>query len=245
MRFPDAIFCAPAPAWRSAPPAPGCCKGTPGLRAGSELSFTPEDGAELRVLRWNKFVQGDEDQWKANTEAFTEATGVPVKLEAESWEDIRPKAAVAANIGSGPDIIFGWYDDPHQYPDKLVPLTDLAEYLGNKYGGWYDAPKRYGMRDGEWIGLPLGAAGGAHGLSQDLGERGRLRGIPDRHAADPRMRQEAAGQRPSDGHGARPRRRRRQRLDAQRFCGASAARWSTTTTRSSSTARRRSRRWNG
>ena len=127
--------------------------------AQSDLKYTPEDGAELRVLRWSKFVQGDEDQWKANTEKFTALTGVPVKLEAESWEDIRPKAAVAANVGSGPDIIFGWYDDPHQYPDKLVPLTELADYLGNKYGGWFDAPKKYGMRDGEWIGLPLGAAG--------------------------------------------------------------------------------------
>lgn len=124
-----------------------------------DMSFTPEDGSELRVLRWSKFVQGDEDLWNENTAKFTEATGVPVKLEAESWEDIRPKAAVAANIGSGPDVIFGWFDDPHQYPDKLVPLTDLAEYLGGKYGGWYDAPQRYGMRGGEWIGLPFGAAG--------------------------------------------------------------------------------------
>lgn len=138
----------------------GLLKGVPALAQDSqELTFTPEEGAELRVLRWSKFVQGDEDQWKANTEKFTATTGVPVRLEAESWEDIRPKAAVAANVGSGPDIIFGWFDDPHQYPDKLVPLTDLAEYLGNKYGGWYDAPKRYGMRDGEWISLPLGAAG--------------------------------------------------------------------------------------
>jgi multiple sugar transport system substrate-binding protein len=131
-----------------------------GTRAYAEdMSFTPEDGATLRVLRWSKFVQGDEDLWNANTKKFTEATGVPVKLEAESWEDIRPKAAVAANVGSGPDIIFGWYDDPHLYPEKLVPVTDLAEYLGNKYGGWYDAPKRYGMRGSEWIALPLGAAG--------------------------------------------------------------------------------------
>jgi multiple sugar transport system substrate-binding protein len=138
----------------------GLLNGTSALaQAGEELSFKPEEGAELRVLRWSKFVQGDEDQWNANTQKFTETTGVPVRLEAESWEDIRPKAAVAANVGSGPDIIFGWFDDPHQYPDKLVPLTDLADYLGNKYGGWYDAPKRYGMRDGEWIGLPLGAAG--------------------------------------------------------------------------------------
>lgn len=123
------------------------------------LKYKPEDGASLRVLRWSKFVQGDEDQWNANTKKFTDATGVKVRLEAKSWEDIRPKAAVAANVGSGPDIIFGWFDDPHQYPDKLVPLTELANYLGKKYGGWYDAAKRYGMKDGEWIGLPLGAAG--------------------------------------------------------------------------------------
>ncbi len=132
-------------------------RGTPA--SADDMTFKPEDGAQLRILRWSKFVQGDEDQWNANTKKFTETTGVPVKLEAESWEDIRPKAAVAANVGSGPDIIFGWYDDPHLYPDKLVPVTDLAEYLGNKYGGWYDAPKRYGMRNGEWIALPLGAAG--------------------------------------------------------------------------------------
>lgn len=124
-----------------------------------DLHFEPEKGAELRILRWKKFVQGDEDGWFANTQKFTEKTGVKVRIDAESWEDIRPKAAVAANVGSGPDIIFGWFDDPHQYPDKLVDLTDLATYLGNKYGGWYEAPKRYGMRDGKWIGLPVGAAG--------------------------------------------------------------------------------------
>jgi multiple sugar transport system substrate-binding protein len=127
--------------------------------AQADLTFEPEEGASLRLLRWSKFVQGDEDLWIANTKKFTEATGVQVRIDNEAWEDVRPKAAVAANVGSGPDIILGWFDDPHQYPDKLVPLTDLADYLGNKYGGWYDAAQRYGMKDGEWIGLPLGAAG--------------------------------------------------------------------------------------
>lgn len=127
--------------------------------AQEQMSFEPEEGAELRLLRWSKFVQGDEDLWMANTAKFTEQTGIPVRVDNESWEDVRPKAAVAANVGSGPDIILGWFDDPHQYPDKLVPVTDLAEYLGRKYGGWYDAAARYGKRDGEWIGLPLGAAG--------------------------------------------------------------------------------------
>jgi len=117
----------------------------------SAKSFTPEKGATLRVLRWKRFVQGDEDLWTANTKKFTDLTGLKVKTDTESWEDVRPKAAVAANIGSGPDIIIGWYDDPHQYPDKLVDLTDLAEGLGKEYGGWYPVCENYGKRDGRWI----------------------------------------------------------------------------------------------
>ena len=123
------------------------------------LKITPEKGAKLRVLRWKRFVQGDEDAWMAHTKRFTEKTGVDVRVDHEGWEDVRPKAAVAANVGSGPDVIYGWFDDPHQYPEKLVDMTDVATYLGAKYGGWYDVARAYGSRGGKWIGVPLGAAG--------------------------------------------------------------------------------------
>ncbi|WP_353153501.1 extracellular solute-binding protein [Pollutimonas bauzanensis] len=129
--------------------------------APGELIYKPEEGAKLRVLRWKRFVQGDEDLWNANTKKFTEKTGVEVRIDAEGWEDVRPKAAVAANIGSGPDIIIGWFDDPHQYPDKLLDLSELANYLDKKYGGWYDVCKKYGMRGDKWIALPLGVVGNA------------------------------------------------------------------------------------
>jgi multiple sugar transport system substrate-binding protein len=132
----------------------------PAFAQGS-LSYTPEPGASLRVLRWSPFVQGDEDAWIANTKKFTEATGVQVRIDKESWEDIRPKAAVAANVGSGPDIMWVWFDDAHQYPDKLLDVTELADYLGNKYGGWYEGGKSYATRDGRFIGLPLAAIGNA------------------------------------------------------------------------------------
>ena len=68
------------------------------------LSFKPEKGAKLRVLRWSRFVQGDIDAYMANVKKFTEATGVEVRVDNEGWEDVRPKAAVAANTGAGPDI---------------------------------------------------------------------------------------------------------------------------------------------
>ena len=97
-----------------------------GRAEAADLSYKPEKGAKLRVLRWKRFVQGDEDQWAANTKKFTEKTGVEVRIDAEGWEDVRPKAAVAANVGSGPDIIIGWFDDPFQYPDKLVDVSPSA-----------------------------------------------------------------------------------------------------------------------
>jgi len=123
------------------------------------MQFKPEEGATLRLLRWSPFVKGDEEQWLANTQKFTEATGVQVRVDKESWEDIRPKAAVAANVGSGPDLMLVWFDDPHQYPDKLLDVTDLADYLGNKYGGWYEGPRTYATRDNKFIGLPVATIG--------------------------------------------------------------------------------------
>jgi len=125
----------------------------------ADLAYKPEKGAKLRVLRWKRFVQGDEELWLANTRKFTEKTGIEVRVDSEGWEDVRPKAAVAANVGSGPDIIIGWFDDPHQYPDKLHDLSELAGYLGKKYGGWYDVCRNYATRDGKWIALPLGIIG--------------------------------------------------------------------------------------
>src|SRR5262252_5689356 len=119
-----------------------------------------EKDAKLRVLRWKRFVQGDEEQYMKNVAAFTKATGVEVRVDAESWEDVRPKAAVAANVGSGPDIILSTFDDANLYPEKLLDVTDVANYLGAKYGGWYDVCAQYLRPDGKrWIGLPLGCAG--------------------------------------------------------------------------------------
>ena len=124
------------------------------------MSFKPEAGAKLRVLRWSRFVQGDIDAYMVNVKKFTEKTGVEVRVDNEGWEDVRPKAAVAANTGAGPDIILSTNDDANLYPDKLLDVTDLAEYLGKKYGGWFDAGKAFMRPDGKhWIGLPLGASG--------------------------------------------------------------------------------------
>lgn len=128
----------------------------------SAPKLTPENGATLRILRPARFVEPDEVIFRANTEKFTKATGIPVKVDFVGWEDLRQQAAVSANTGAGPDIILGWAEDPHVYSDKVSELTDVAEYLGKKYGGWQFLGEKYGKKakTNNWIGLPFGGSTG-------------------------------------------------------------------------------------
>lgn len=130
------------------------------VRAATTWSGKPEEGASIRVLRWKQFIQAEFDKFAEMTKQFGEKYNVKIRLDAESWEDIRPKAAVAANIGAGPDLIIGTLDDPFKFPEKLIDMTDVAEYLGAKYGGWYPVAQKYGKKGDQWIAVPQGATGG-------------------------------------------------------------------------------------
>ena len=126
------------------------------------LNLPVEKGASLRVLRPTKFVGPDETIFRENTKKFADANGIQIRIDFSGWEDIRPQTAVTASTGAGPDVVLGWTDDPHLYADKLVELTDVAEYLGKKYGGWYPLAEKYGKRarTNDWIAIPFGASGG-------------------------------------------------------------------------------------
>ena len=122
-----------------------------------------EPGATLRIIRPSKFVEADEVVWNENTARFSKTTGIPVRTDFVGWEDLRAQVAVAARTGAGPDIVVGWPADPFLYVDKIVDLTDIADYLGKKYGGWGPLPARFGKKFGtnSWIALPMGSSGGA------------------------------------------------------------------------------------
>src|SRR5215208_4224470 len=62
--------------------------------------WKPEKGAQLSMLRWKYFVQSEDDAFVALLDAFTKATGVKVSIARESYEDVQPKASVAANTGA-------------------------------------------------------------------------------------------------------------------------------------------------
>lgn len=147
--------------------------------AATEMLFQPEDGAELRMLRWSRFVASEGEAFAALLDAFAHATGVPVRLDSEPFEDLRSKAAVAASIRSGPDIIWGIHADAHLYPDAMLDLTDVANHIGQKYGGWYDAAKLYGTHNGKWITLPFVFNGNLINYRKSMIEKAGFPDIPD------------------------------------------------------------------
>jgi extracellular solute-binding protein len=77
-------------------------------------------------------------------DAFTKAAGVKIEITRESYEDVQPKASVAANTGAGPDLFWSLHSLPHLFADKCVDVTDIAEYLGQKYGGWVESAQQCG-----------------------------------------------------------------------------------------------------
>ena len=125
-------------------------------------SFPLERGAKLRVLRPAKYIDPDEAIFNANTRRFTEQTGIEVRVDYVNWPDMPVQVAVATNTGQGADVIIGFSADPHLYADKLLEVTDLADYLGAKYGGWYELAETYGRRwkSKAWLGLPMGGTTG-------------------------------------------------------------------------------------
>jgi multiple sugar transport system substrate-binding protein len=118
--------------------------------------WKPEKDAQLSMLRWKYFVQSEDDAFVKLMEAFTQATGVKVNISRESYEDVQPKASVAANTGAGPDLFWGLYSLPHLFPQKCVDVSDVADYLGQKYGGWVPSAVTYGKGSGnKWITIPI------------------------------------------------------------------------------------------
>src|SRR5882757_10466139 len=123
--------------------------------------WKPEARAKLNVLRWKRFVEAEDQAFMAMVQAFTKATGVEINVTNESYEDVQPKASVAANTGQGLDMVWGLYSLPHLLGTKVLDVKDVADYLGGKYGGWTQSAKDYCQtRDGKWVGVPIAATGG-------------------------------------------------------------------------------------
>jgi multiple sugar transport system substrate-binding protein len=152
--------------------------------AASPPKLAIEKGASLRMLRPARFIEPDEVIFRANSARFSKETGIEVRVDLVGWEDIRQQTAVSANTGAGPDLVVGFGEDPHIFSDKLIEVSDVAEYLGKKYGGWMFLAEKYGKKAGtsNWIGLPMGGGTGPCVYRKSALKEAGFDKVPDGHA---------------------------------------------------------------
>ena len=122
--------------------------------------WKPEADAKINLLRWKRFVEAEDVAFMKIVDAFQKANNVTINVSNEFYDDIQPKASVAANTGQGLDMVWGLYSLPFLFPNKCTDMTDVADYLGKKCGGWSASGEAYGKLDGKWIGVPVAATGG-------------------------------------------------------------------------------------
>jgi multiple sugar transport system substrate-binding protein len=141
--------------------------------------WKPEAGAKINLLRWKRFVEAEDVAFMKIVDAFQKATGVTINVSNESYDDIQPKASVAANTGQGLDMVWGLYSLPFLFPSKCLDVTDVADYLGKKNGGWTDSGKGYGIMGNKWIGIPVAATGGLVNYRVGAAEKAGHKTFPD------------------------------------------------------------------
>jgi multiple sugar transport system substrate-binding protein len=144
--------------------------------------WKPEAGASLSLMRWKRFVQGEDDAFMRMVAAFTQATGVKINVTNESFDDIQPKASVAANTGQGPDIIWGLRTLAHLFPQRCVDVSDVADYLAKKYGGFSQGATPYGKLGDKWIAIPVAFTGGAINYRIQAVAKAGFKEFPKDHA---------------------------------------------------------------
>ena len=95
--------------------------------ARAQWNNQPEKGAKLRVLRWKRFVAGDEEQYMANVRKFTEKTGIEVRAV---FADFTRPEAVAAAIGPKTRAVY--FETPANPNLRLVDIAAVSAIARGK-----------------------------------------------------------------------------------------------------------------
>ena len=111
-------------------------------------------GTRLHLLQWSHFIPAADTLFEAQAMEFGKQAGVEVKIERINQNDLQARATASIQSGAGPDIIILANNHAHLYETSLVDVSDVADEIGGKQGGWYDYAKVNCVAGGRWIGVP-------------------------------------------------------------------------------------------
>ena len=107
------------------------------------------------MLHESSFIKTfDEYMQKTLAPAYEKETGVKVVYELTSVGSLPTRISTATETGSGADVTMIFLLYPFLFDDKLMDVSDIADDIGKKQGGWYDAAKEAGIVNGKWKAVP-------------------------------------------------------------------------------------------
>jgi multiple sugar transport system substrate-binding protein len=91
--------------------------------------------------------------------AYEKATGIKINYDIVSVGSLQTRVTTAAETGAGPDLSTVYFNWPFLFDEKLVDVSDIAEEIGKKGGGWHENVKETVIVNGKWKAVPFGNVG--------------------------------------------------------------------------------------
>jgi multiple sugar transport system substrate-binding protein len=112
-------------------------------------------GTNLRLLIWSHYVPAYDVWFDKFAKEWGDKNGVKVRVDHIPHLELPARYAAEFAAGAGHDLMyFAGQILTGQYYRNLVDLSDLAEGLGKKYGGWLDAARSAAQVGGRWYAVP-------------------------------------------------------------------------------------------
>lgn len=132
----------------------GACGSGGSSTAPADLAYVPSDysGARLSAILRASFIDEANELMTAQVADWSRAANVT--LDARILNDWREAYMTVAERREGDDLAELFGSSTHLWSDRLVDVSDLAETLGDLYGGWMPAAADGAVVDGVWRAIP-------------------------------------------------------------------------------------------
>jgi len=126
-----------------------------GLRRAFGQAPAAIKGTRLAILQGTYFIPAAQELYKKQAQEWGKAMGVTMATDFLNWPDLQPKIAAAIQAG-GVDIVELWPLWNFLYKSSLLDLTDMAEEVGRRGGGYEQFVLNSGKVGGRYLGIPTG-----------------------------------------------------------------------------------------
>jgi multiple sugar transport system substrate-binding protein len=112
-------------------------------------------GTRLHYLQWSHFIPAADVVFEEQAKEFGKQAGVDIAIERINQNDLQARITAAIQSGAGADIVTVPNNYPQLYENALVDVSDVAEEVGRKQGGWWDyVTTNVVTAKNQWVGVP-------------------------------------------------------------------------------------------